>query len=200
MNDKNIDIQQEVEEKELFLANLKAFFEKSAKAWQSYVSYEFIKNIKLSTTQKEIVNSYSRQSIIQGSAGSGKSIVLLYKLIKLMKENKERKRFIYLTYNRTLIDDMKKRALLYPEFKKLSERHDVFIGTFHEYARNLLFEMGYKHLCNKDVTFTSIESLKSNTYRRVAGILANYKEGGKYYNKLKSEQRVVFAVRKSRKR
>lgn len=176
--------------KDEFFEGLKLFFVQSAKAWQSYVSYEFIKNIKLSTAQKEIVNSFSKQAIINGSAGSGKSIVLLYKLIKLMKENNEKKRFIYITYNKTLIDDMKKRALLYPEFTSLCEKHDVFIGTFHQFAKKLLIDMGYKHLMNRDVTYKSIETLKGNTYRRVAGVLVDYKEGGKRYDSLTTDQKL----------
>lgn len=62
-------------QKEEFIDNMREFFNRSAKAWQAYISYEFIDGIELSESQKKVVSLDNRQMIINGSAGSGKSIV-----------------------------------------------------------------------------------------------------------------------------
>ncbi|MGD9678320.1 MAG: UvrD-helicase domain-containing protein [Vulcanibacillus sp.] len=174
-----------------FYENMKDFFSYSAKAWQSYISYEFISGIRLSDSQRIIVSSQNKQLMINGSAGSGKSIVLLYKLIKIMKEEKEPKRFLFLSYNETLIDDMKKRANLYSEFNDLVRHHEsVKICTFHEFARDLLKDMGYTNLYNKNITYTNIERIKENSLRRIASILHKYRLNGEKYRLLKNEERL----------
>lgn len=197
MNDILIDNKAKESEfnKEEFEAGLKKYFKQSARAWQSYISYEFIKDIKLSDSQKTIVSAINKQTIINGSAGSGKSIVLLYKLIKMMKESNTPKRFLYLSYNRVLIDDMRKRAALCEEYDELKKKHDsVKICTFHEFARDLLQEMGYNKMIFQDVTYCNIEKVRATSLRRVAAILHKYKQSNyrssKEFEELEYEERL----------
>jgi superfamily I DNA/RNA helicase len=170
---------------------MKNFFNKSAKAWQSYISYEFINGIELSESQKRVVNTESNQIIINGSAGSGKSIVLLYKLIKSLLEEKEPKRFLYISYNQTLIDDTLKRARMFNEFLNLSKRHGIVqICTFHSFASNLLKDMGHREMENIKMDYSSMERIRGNAFRRISSILYKYKEGGEFYGEIVEDERL----------
>lgn len=172
-----------------YKTNLEEFFSKSAKAWQSYISYEFIKGIELSGTQKRVLNTEGKQIVIKGSAGSGKSIVLLYKLIKAMKEEKEPRKFLYMTYNQTLIDDIRKRAKLSTEYKKYAAIHQVDICTFHDYASRTLKGMGFD-VSSMWVNYSKVEKKRGNAYRRVAGLLSNYIKDGDKYDEIPKEERL----------
>lgn len=177
--------------KEEFVEDMRKFFIKSAKAWQSYISYEFINGIELSEAQKRVVNTENSQIAINGSAGSGKSIVLLYKLIKTMMEEKTPKRFLYISYNQTLIDDMLKRAKMYKGFESLREEHKtVKICTFHHLAAGILKDLGYKEVQDIKIDYNNMEKIKGNAFRRISAILYKYKEGGIYFNKIADDEKL----------
>lgn len=174
-----------------FFGNMQSFFNKTAKAWQSYISYEFIKGIELSESQKRVLNTENSQLLINGAAGSGKSIVLLYKLIKSMIEEKEPKKFLYISYNQTLIDDTKKRACMYPKLQELKDKHiKVDICTFHQFAGNILRNLGYSEVEKFNINFKAIEKMRGNAARRVAAILSKYEENGELYATLTSEEKL----------
>ena len=178
-------------EKDKFFDEMKLFFDKSVHVWQSYIPYNFIKDINLSLTQKKIINLQYPQIIINGSAGSGKSIVLLYKLIKIMLEEKEPKKFLYLSYNQTLIDDTLKRAYQYSDFEDLKHRHEVVdICTFHNFATKILKILGFKELKKIKIDYSTIEKFKENSIRRVASFKFKYDFNGVYYNDLKEDERL----------
>lgn len=177
--------------KELFFEEMKSFFKKSAKAWQSYISYEFITGIDLSESQKKVVSTDSSQIMINGSAGSGKSIVLLYKLIKTMLEEKEPKRFLYISYNQTLIDDTLKRARMYKNFDELVKKHEIVdICTFHQFASDMLKDLGYSEIRNIKIDYTNMEKIKGNAYRRIASILYKFKEKGVYHSQINEDEKL----------
>jgi len=186
----NLDIEENLD-KEEFVENMRSFFNKSAKAWQSYISYDFIKEIELSETQRKVVNTESSQIIINGSAGSGKSIVLLYKLIKAMIEEKEPQKFLYISYNQTLIEDTFKRARMYKEFENLTKKHQVVdICTFHKFASNMLKDLGYSEVQNIKIDYTNMEKIKGNAYRRISALLYKYKENGEFYNRIIDDEKL----------
>jgi len=61
------------------------FAKKSARAWQNYFdAHGLLPNITLSAEQISVVQQEEEQMLINGSAGSGKSLTLLYKLLKVM--------------------------------------------------------------------------------------------------------------------
>lgn len=175
---------------EEFYKGMGEFFNKTVKAWQSYISYEFIKGIRLSELQKRVLNADNSQLLINGSGGSGKSTVLLYKLIKSMIEEKEPKKFLYISYNQILIDDTKKRANKYPEFEKFkNNHHKVDICTFHQFAANILKDLGYPEVKDLNINYKTIERMRGNSARRVASILHKYTEG-ELYPKLNLDERL----------
>ncbi|MEG0153695.1 MAG: UvrD-helicase domain-containing protein, partial [Cellulosilyticaceae bacterium] len=114
------------------------FFENIAKKWQDYIPYNFIEGIDLSLDQKKVIDLFEDQLMVMGCAGSGKSITLLYKMIRSMIGEIESKRILYVSYNQSLIDDARKRAKRSQEFKELEVRHQVEIKTFHYMVHDLL--------------------------------------------------------------
>jgi DNA helicase II / ATP-dependent DNA helicase PcrA len=177
--------------KEEFIQGMKNFFNKSAKVWQSYISYEFINGIELSEAQKRIVNTESQQLMINGSAGSGKSIVLLYKLIKLMMEEKEPKRFLYISYNQTLIEDTLKRSKMYKGFNELTKKHEtVDICTFHQFTGELLNDLGFSDAKNININYSNMERIRNNSIVKIAPIHYRFQQGGPCYNELEEDERL----------
>lgn len=135
------------------------FFENIAKKWQDYIPYNFIEGINLSLDQKKVIDLFEDQLMVMGCAGSGKSITLLYKMIRTMIAETEPKRMLYVSYNQSLIDDAKKRARRSEEFKSLEARHHVEIKTFHYMVYDLLKMMKE----NVKPIFMSYEKMEKNT-------------------------------------
>jgi superfamily I DNA/RNA helicase len=152
------------------------FFQNTTKIWQSYIDYDFIKDINLSETQIKVVDQEEDQMIINGIAGSGKSIVLLYKFIKTLMQEKDKQRILYLTFNQVLIEDIEKRANRSPQFREYKDSHDVKICTFHSYACNLLHNIGFGNVPPVKMKLDKMEGVIDDSLRRIAAASSKYTE------------------------
>ena len=151
------------------------FFTKLSKIWQNFKDYSYLEGINLSQEQINIIEHDEEQLLIEGFAGTGKSLTLLYKFINVLIRE-ENKRVLYVTYNSTLIEDVKKRLNTCMEYNENKDRHDVNIQTFHEMAASLLKEI---KVIDKGIGKLSIENINKKSgdaLRRIAGIHAKYTE------------------------
>ncbi|ACV62409.1 UvrD/REP helicase [Desulfofarcimen acetoxidans DSM 771] len=124
--------------------NMMEFFLSAARAWQNYCDVKSLfTGIELTREQMALVLQYEEQMLINGSAGSGKSITLLYKLLKLMEQEHKRQRILYLSFSKTLIDDAKKRVKDSPIYDKVRDKHELHMLTFHGMAYRMLKEAGF---------------------------------------------------------
>lgn len=152
------------------------FYKKLSRIWQNSVNYNFFKEIQLSPDQIKIIEEEQDQMFIDGFAGTGKSITLIYKFINTLIKEQDRKRILYVTFNRTLIEDTRKRLNRAVEFCDNRGKHDVKISTFHEMSYDLLRDLKIIDQGIKKINLKDIEIYKGNTLRRVAGILSKYVE------------------------
>lgn len=159
------------------------FFLHTAKAWQSYIPYNFLQGINLSNEQLRVVDLEEEQLLITGGAGSGKSITLLYKMIKTMVQEKEPARFVYISFNQSLVDDARKRAERSVQFRELRNHHDVQIVTFHSMAYWLLKIMK-KEVQPIKLRYDRMEGVIDDAIRRVESAMYPYKDS----NELKYQQ------------
>ena len=74
-----------------------SFFEVISKVWQNFKDYSYLEGITLSKEQISIIEYETDQLLIEGYAGTGKSLTLLYKLINVLVKQKE-KRIFYSSY------------------------------------------------------------------------------------------------------
>ena len=151
------------------------FFTKLSKIWQNFKDYSYLEGINLSQEQINIIEHDEEQLLIEGFAGTGKSLTLLYKFINVLIRE-ENKRVLYVTYNSTLIEDVKKRLNTCMEYNENKDRHDVNIQTFHEMAASLLKEI---KVIDRGIGKLSIENINKKSgdaLRRIAGIHAKYTE------------------------
>ena len=100
------------------------FFTKLSKIWQNFKDYAYLEGIDLSQEQINIIEQDEDQLLIEGYAGTGKSLTLLYKFINVLVRE-ENKRVLYVTYNNTLIEDTKKRLNTCSEYLENKDRHVV---------------------------------------------------------------------------
>lgn len=148
----------------------KVFFKEVAKQWQDYIPYDFIQGIELSPEQMRIVDLIDEQLLVNGSAGSGKSITLLCKMIRTMVQEQEPQRLLYLSYNQSLIEDARKRARLSDQFMNNKNRHFVNIDTFHHVVYDLLDKMHVKASPIK-MEYGKVETVTDDAIRRVASAM-----------------------------
>lgn len=167
------------------------FLLRSAKAWQNYHQFDtrgLLPGIMLSDEQLAVVQQNEEQMLINGSAGSGKSITLLYKMIRIMEQEAELQRILYLTFNRTLLEDARKRAELSPVFENLKGRHDLHMNTFHYMAFTILKQMGFEDVACFNASLQSIKNQESTLQRRIANILEIY-TASEEYRRLPQQER-----------
>lgn len=167
----------------------KEFFKSISRIWRNYKDYTYLDGIKLSQAQIDIIEKEEDQLLIEGYAGTGKSLTLIYKFINILVRE-EGKRILYVTFNDTLIEDTKKRLSYCNEYNENKDKHHIEICTFHEIASNILKK---KKIIDKGIgklTTKNLEDYKGTVLRRIAGILARYIEGGNYYSKLPKEERL----------
>lgn len=131
--------------------------------------------INLSPEQIKIVEQDEEQMLIEGYAGTGKSLTLLYKFINVLVRE-ENKRILFVTYNSTLIDDTRKRLKDCKEYEENKERHIAEIMTFHEMASNILKQIKVIEKGTGKLSIEKIDQNRDMMIRRVAGILAKYTE------------------------
>ena len=151
------------------------FFTKLSKIWQNFKDYSYLEGINLSQEQINIIEQEEDQLLIEGYAGTGKSLTLLYKFINILVRE-ESKRILYVTYNSTLIEDTKKRLKTCAEYNENKDRHDVNIQTFHEMAASILKEI---KVIDRGIGKLSIETINKkggDALRRIASVHSKYTE------------------------
>ncbi|MCF6466629.1 UvrD-helicase domain-containing protein, partial [Clostridium sp. Cult2] len=167
------------------------FFLRTAQLWQFKNNYDFLDFIKLSQEQIEIIEKKDAQMLISGSAGSGKSITLLYKMIKIMMDEKVPQRILYLTFNSTLVSDTYKRACLSEEFQEYRNYHEINIWTFHKMSYEILSKMGFRNVENLNINIGTIESFTDKICGRLYPIWEYYTDPSqKGYRKLEYSERL----------
>jgi DNA helicase II / ATP-dependent DNA helicase PcrA len=103
---------------------------------------QFLRNIELSDEQQKVAKMNSTHLLVKGSAGSGKSITLLTRMMQKMSEDFG-KRFLFVSFNQELVKDADNRFRQSEYYQQLMEHnHTVHFYTFHELAYHLLKSMG----------------------------------------------------------
>lgn len=143
------------------------FFSDKAKLWQKYINYDFIENIKLSDTQIKIIDQEEEQMLINGIPGSGKSVLLLYKFFKVLSTSDEPKRLVYVTFNKTLVNDVYKRISKYKDFEEYRKIHEIYIVSFHDLARRVLKNIGFDKIKGIETNIDSMDRVNDLAIRRV---------------------------------
>lgn len=166
------------------------FFKKFSKVWQNLRDYTYLKGIDLSEKQIEIIEQEEDQLLIEGYAGTGKSITLLYKFINTMIKE-ESQRILFVTFNKTLIDDTKKRLSGCKEFIENKKKHDIKILTFHEMASEILKDIKVIERDAGKLTIETIKKDRDTTFRYISAILYKFKEiTSDEYKLLKKDERL----------
>lgn len=138
------------------------YFKRMARAWQNVYDTEgLLPGITLSQDQQLVIQQDEEHMLITGSAGSGKSIVLIAKLLKFMELEEPGKRILYVTFNKTLRDDAEKRLKKSPKYEELSKKHTLHMFTFHYMAYVLLRELGFEDVQNLNTSPKWLERQES---------------------------------------
>jgi DNA helicase II / ATP-dependent DNA helicase PcrA len=161
---------------------LESFSIQLARKWKNYFNIDgLIPGIQPTEEQKHVVQSGESQLIIRGSAGSGKSLMLAYRLIKTMEQSEQPQRILYVTFNQVLTDDTRKRLNLSETYRSLKEKHHVNITTYHDLVRNILMnECGYQHINRIIMTKNEFEKHESLIAARIKVIMDTVKESDEY--------------------
>jgi DNA helicase II / ATP-dependent DNA helicase PcrA len=159
----------------------RSFATKAAKAWQNYFDAQgLLPNITLSPEQISIVQQEEEQMLINGSAGSGKSLTLLYKLLKVMDQENTPKRILYCSFNSTLIDDARKRINQSHKYQENKVKHTVHMNTFHNAAAEILKGIG---MLNTQFLKVNLENIRRNEdliIRRTIALVMKYMDTEEY--------------------
>ncbi|WP_163971083.1 UvrD-helicase domain-containing protein [Oceanobacillus halotolerans] len=161
---------------------LETFSRRFAKKWKNYFSIDgLIPGIEPTNQQKQVVQSNEKQLIIRGSAGSGKSLMLAYRLIKVMEQSNKPQRILYVTFNETLIQDTVKRLCQSETYNKLKEKHHVDIRTYHDLVRSILMkECGYPEMKRIRMTKERVAAHESLIDARLEAVLAGFEQSEEY--------------------
>ncbi|WP_171046398.1 UvrD-helicase domain-containing protein [Lentibacillus cibarius] len=167
---------------------IEAFGRRLSRRWKNYFSLEgLLPGIVPTNEQKQVVQSNEKQLVIRGSAGSGKSLMLVYRLIKLMEQEESRQKILYVTFNQTLTQDTRKRLNQSDKYRELSQTHDVEVITYHDLVRNILmYECGYPNINRLQMKQSSITEHESFIESKIMTILDQFKHSSEYekYEKL----------------
>lgn len=176
------------------------FFTKLSKVWQNYKDYAYLDGINLSPEQINIVEQDEDQLLIEGYAGTGKSLTLLYKFINVLVRE-ENKKVLFVTYNSTLIEDTLKRLGSCKEYLENKDKHDAQVLTFHQMATDILKQIRVIDKGMAKLNVDRIKKFNDSAYRRLAGIVNKYtdKSSEVYKNipvdeKLYSTHNIKFIV------
>ncbi|MCR8743911.1 3'-5' exonuclease [Romboutsia lituseburensis] len=168
------------------------FFSNVAKSWQHYIDYNFFEDIELSPDQIKIIDHDEDQMLINGYAGTGKSITLLYKFINTIIREGEPKRVLYISYNHTLIADTRKKLQGSEAYRVNKQRHYVDVTTYHEMAYKLLKDLGViDKKKNSKLTQDEIIRNESLALVRIGSVLNKYKtEGNKEFDSVPKDEKL----------
>lgn len=166
------------------------FAKKSARAWQNYFdAHGLLPNITLSPEQISVVQQDEDHMLINGSAGSGKSLTLLYKLLKVMDQENEQKRILYCSFNSTLIEDAKKRLNQSPKYHEIKGKHVLHMKTFHNMATEILKSMSFHNAEFLRMNLNNMHRYEDLILRRTTALIEQFKNSEEY-NKLPAEQQL----------
>ncbi|GGJ79403.1 superfamily I DNA/RNA helicase [Anoxybacillus voinovskiensis] len=166
------------------------FAKKSARAWQNYFdAHGLLPNITLSAEQISVVQQEEEQMLINGSAGSGKSLTLLYKLLKVMEQENDPRRILYCSFNTTLIEDARKRVAQSQRFHEMKDKHTLHMTTFHNMAAELLREIGFKNAEFLRVNLQNIRRYEDAIIRRTIALVDSFMDSDEY-QQLPPEQKL----------
>ncbi|WP_028778896.1 UvrD-helicase domain-containing protein [Shimazuella kribbensis] len=171
-----------------------SFFYRTAKLWQNYFDATgVLPGISPSEDQKAIIQQEEDQLLINGSAGSGKSITLMYKMLKVMKKEQESKRILYVTFGKTLVQDSFKRLQTSKTYQHLEEKklHQVYLHTFHAMVYELLSAIGEPHLKKLHTSLKEMSRTQGNMIRRLQAIRDRWFESEEQ-DKLPLEQKLTL--------
>lgn len=168
----------------------KLFAINSAKAWQNYFdAHGLLPNITLSPEQISVVQQEEDHMLINGSAGSGKSLTLIYKLLKVMDQENTPKRILYCSFNATLIEDARKRIRQSEKYHEIKNKHSLHMSTFHNVAAEILKEIGVSNAEFLRVNLSNIQRNEETIIRRTIALVVTYMESAEYKN-LPSDQKL----------
>lgn len=159
----------------------KKFAGRSARAWQNYFDANgLLLNITLSPEQISVVQQEEDHMLINGSAGSGKSLTLIYKLLKVMDQENEPKRILYCSFNNTLIEDARKKVRQSEKFHQIKEKHTLHMSTFHNAAAEILKEIGFSNAEFLRMNLENLRRYEDSIIRRTIALVARFMEGDEY--------------------
>jgi DNA helicase II / ATP-dependent DNA helicase PcrA len=162
---------------------------RSARVWQNYFdAHGLVPNIKLSPEQISVVQQEDHM-LINGSAGSGKSLTLLYKLLKIIDQENKHRRILYCSFNTTLIEDAKKRIRQSEKFYQIKGKHTLHMTTFHNAAAGMLREIGLSNSKFLRVDLDNLRIYEDQIIRRTIVLVVNLMES-KEYKRLPAEQKL----------
>lgn len=92
--------------------------------------------MNLSDKQREIVESESKYSVIVAGAGSGKTRVIIEKIIKTLSKLQKGKKILALTFSNKAAQEMKDRLLEYLPQDQIEEK--IFVGTIHNFCMEVV--------------------------------------------------------------
>ena len=160
-----------------------------AKVWQNdFEMKAVLPGIALSEEQMSVVLQDEDQMLIQGAAGSGKSITLLYKMLKVM-EQEEGKRILYCTFNWTLVQHARKLFRQSARYEELKDKHVVHFHTFHYMAAKLLKSIGVSVPTVVFTTQTALRKHDDTVLRRVAAVFSRLMNTD-WYRRLPAAQKL----------
>ncbi|CEI72578.1 UvrD-helicase domain-containing protein [Romboutsia hominis] len=172
--------------------DLISFFSNIAEIWQHHIDYNFFKDIELSPDQIKIIDHDEDQMLINGYAGTGKSITLLYKFINTILREAESKKILYISYNYTLIADTIKKLNDSEIYMKNKHRHEIDVTTYHEMAYKLLRKLEVIDGKKKSkLTQEEIIRNDQDALRRIGVIVDKYKNPqSEEYEKIPKDEKL----------
>lgn len=158
-----------------------AFAKRSARAWQNFFDAQgLLPDITLSPEQISVVQQEENQMLINGSAGSGKSLTLIYKLLKVMDQENQHRRILYCSFNTTLIEDAKKRIKQSEKYHDIKDKHTLHLMTFHNAAAGILNKIGVQNSQFQRVDIRNLRRNEESIYRRTYALVERYMSSEEY--------------------
>lgn len=159
------------------------FANRSARAWQNYFDATgLLPNITLSPEQISVVQQEEDHMLINGSAGSGKSLTLLYKLLKIMDQENEHRKILYCSFNTTLIEDAKKRLSQSEKYHQIKDKHMLHLTTFHNAAAGILRGIGLENSKFVRIDLANLHRYEDHITGRTIVLMDNYLNSKEHEN------------------
>ena len=161
---------------------LKQYSIRMARKWKNFFPLDgLIPDIEPTTEQINVVQSSEKQLLIRGSAGSGKSLMLVYRLIRLMQQHERKQKILYVTFNQVLRDDTIKRLRQSSAYLELHEKHEVHVETYHDLVRKILQEYcGYQEIKRIPMTKQQIEKHEAGVVARITALYDQVKDTNEF--------------------